>query len=1061
MLRYVTHHWTESCILFGGSELTPGDLELSLQSYHAFFDDPTYYSDLDVSNVKLDELADNSNESEGEIEVLPPPSTARQVEGVPNQHTLRAAYLRNLHGAPHKVPSGKTRKFYAVHRGWKPSIYGTWTAASFQLPGFPGAYGEGYKTLEEARADYNYCKSNGTAGIGPVEMNINPADFPYGRIAQAFQDAIWLDPEIEPKSPTEVPEDMSPVAEPSISQLNCRSKKRPKAQGKGVDFVTSMNEPTSAPSHNPPPVPSEPLKHQGNPSDVITTELLSTHTPLTPPSKVNKHAPSGQFNGMSQMPLPTPSSSAKMPVPNTPPPLSSSEWEVLEMPGMFSRPTERSSARLLSPGAFPKPTAADKRQKPANKTVSSSQHLGSKQGSSNQRHRVATSGLVDDAISQLSSLQVDNDFMLSYQQAPPNSDIATLGRHKPGDQVFVVFRGCRTGVFYRLDAVSRAIGDPKNPNIYVEIAGSTSEAWRMYGEAEMKGERAYKQKPEEEGEEEDNGDGDVARSHPGGKKTKKAQYATGLAQGYKKDGLVHPLTGRRPKNTAASAHTDTEEPGVMLPDGILDDDDDVETHNFQIASVVKIDHIQIVDNQVMLPSSRCCGKGQAAKRKRPVHQNLPNRTVSMYLNIVCPLLYDHISSMRAWQPITNNAIFGIWNLVMKKNKPGVVIDKEKRDSKKAKTLLSVAHCNISTNYIHGLAVAGIAALEAEWQECKLKSKTEKAQFVKTMLGGTEEEHLSCHQKVMPFLFASAYNTSYNGQNKGPLLGNLVPCTLATHFCLVDTLPKKAFTLNSKPAGALIMSIQAAHRALIYAQGRKIKIPHSKVDPAAPFSAANWNNYTKVDDNGSLQSYTHASLFHKHVETLTEHHWDDIMKGAHKYANEDSPPPASTVNEKILMDMGSENDDELMDPDYNQPNHASPEPIPTFGVPGFSSYEQALQQDLEQHRDSDEEIRGKQYNGSMMEFDMDMGVDTEHDAHGGGEYWSDRSMSSSSSDLESSLGSDLDSDNLDGPKNDEIEYMRLNTRTWMALETTRTVTWMRSNPSLTVFAFVLLVLCFLF
>ncbi|KAJ3558968.1 hypothetical protein NP233_g11384 [Leucocoprinus birnbaumii] len=257
--------------------------------------------------------------------------------------------------------------------------------------------------------------------------------------------------------------------------------------------------------------------------------------------------------------------------------------------------------------------------------------------------------------------------------------------------------------------------------------------------------------------------------------------------------------------------------------------------------------------------------------------------------------------------------------------------------------------------------------------------------------------------------------------QGPLLGNLVLRTLATHFRLVDTLPKKAFTPNSKPAGALIMSIQAAHRALIYARGGKIKIPRSKVDPAAPFSAANWNDYTEVDDNGSLQSYARASLFRKRVETLTEHHWDDIVKGARKYANEDSPPPASAVDDEIPMDMGSENDDELMDPDYDQPDHASPEPIPTFGVPGFLAYEQALQQDLEQHRDSDEEIRGKQYDGSAMEFDMDTGVDAEHDARGGGEYWSDRSMGSSSSDSESSSDPDSDSDNSDGPKNDEIEY----------------------------------------
>ncbi|KAJ3571174.1 hypothetical protein NP233_g3929 [Leucocoprinus birnbaumii] len=282
---------------------------------------------------------------------------------------------------------------------------------------------------------------------------------------------------------------------------------------------------------------------------------------------------------------------------------------------------------------------------------------------------------------------------------------------------------------------------------------------------------------------------------------------------------------------------------------------------------------------------------------------------------------------------------------------------------------------------------------------------------------------------MPYLFASAYEANYNRTKKGSLLGNLVLHTLAAHFHLTNTLPKAAFTPKPKPAGALILAIQSAQRALIYAQSRKIKIPYSKADPATPFSAANWNNYTKAGDDGSLKSYAHASLFCKHVTTLTDQHWEDIIKGAHRYVSAESPLP---VSDDIPMDMGSEDHNNLMDPDYDQPGDFDlAQPMPAFGVFGLSAYKQALEQENLQESGGagNEEADDKQYGSKLggMAFDVNM-VEPHDGTYYSGEEGhkdgyespdSDTSVSGSSS--KSSLELLDDSDLEVSARGDEVEY----------------------------------------
>ncbi|KAJ3571173.1 hypothetical protein NP233_g3928 [Leucocoprinus birnbaumii] len=111
--------------------------------------------------------------------------------------------------------------------------------------------------------------------------------------------------------------------------------------------------------------------------------------------------------------------------------------------------------------------------------------------------------------------------------------------------------------------------------------------------------RKQKLEVEEEEEEDSTSDGsDAGKLHHSGKKTKLTQYATGLIQAYKKGGLVHPLAGKKHKNTKALAHVATEEPGVVAPGGISNDNNDnIETICCgKIVSIVKIDHIHITDN---------------------------------------------------------------------------------------------------------------------------------------------------------------------------------------------------------------------------------------------------------------------------------------------------------------------------------------------------------------------------------------------------------------------------------------------------------------------------------
>ncbi|KAF8492953.1 hypothetical protein F5888DRAFT_1806402 [Russula emetica] len=137
------------------------------------------------------------------------------------------------------------------------------------------------------------------------------------------------------------------------------------------------------------------------------------------------------------------------------------------------------------------------------------------------------------------------------------------------------------------------------------------------------------------------------------------------------------------------------------------------------------------------------------------------------------------------------------------------------------------------------------------------------------------------------------------------------CALHPRYILATTGINKESRVNERPIGALITSIQAVHRALLYSMEGTFKPPQSK---SGAFSKANWGDYDVLSPRGAAITVKRASVFLKKIQGLKDQQWDDIYKTAQEIH-------AKRVNSTEDDDEGGESDtsddDELLDPLYDE------------------------------------------------------------------------------------------------------------------------------------------------
>jgi len=126
-------------------------------------------------------------------------------------------------------------------------------------------------------------------------------------------------------------------------------------------------------------------------------------------------------------------------------------------------------------------------------------------------------------------------------------------------------------------------------------------------------------------------------------------------------------------------------------------------------------------------------------------------------------------------------------------------------------------------------------------------------------------------------------------------------------------------VQEKPIGALIYSIQAVHRALLYSITGTLQLPTDK--KSAEFSKNNWGDHSLVTPRGE-KVVKCASIFLNKISTLKDQQWDDILEKALAFQGTLGKQRA-TVRDAEMRDLepvevveSDSDSNELLDPCYD-------------------------------------------------------------------------------------------------------------------------------------------------
>ncbi|KAI9442152.1 hypothetical protein H4582DRAFT_2126718 [Lactarius indigo] len=233
------------------------------------------------------------------------------------------------------------------------------------------------------------------------------------------------------------------------------------------------------------------------------------------------------------------------------------------------------------------------------------------------------------------------------------------------------------------------------------------------------------------------------------------------------------------------------------------------------------------------------------KKKEISYENLPQGTKNRFKRNVIPLVLDTTG---------DDTIVEIWNIVFGVDHPIDGGDTECYRFIVAKTLVKRA----ISSWLHKFADTAEKALTAEFSQQGLQTQEERATFIRSgpSSGSRPTDDPSARQE-------------------GIFQGRLVARTFFEHVQIINAVDAED-RVQEKPIGALIYSIQAVHRALLYSVTGTLKLPMDK--KSAEFSKTNWGDHMLVTPRGE-KVVKRASVFLNKISTLKDQQWDDIFEKA--------------------------------------------------------------------------------------------------------------------------------------------------------------------------------------
>ncbi|KAF8488564.1 hypothetical protein F5888DRAFT_1910766 [Russula emetica] len=434
---------------------------------------------------------------------------------------------------------------------------------------------------------------------------------------------------------------------------------------------------------------------------------------------------------------------------------------------------------------------------------------------------------------------------------------------------------------------------------------------------------------------------------PTPKKARKSKASTGLVAGWKKTvdvplasskpagtrhasesrvttGVSHPppstvsTSTTRSRRTASAPFTTHNEPeasvgpsdnpeyafgGLPLDEEVAPEDTD-SIDKYQSLTKVNTIHTSPVRTKVSRQADASTG------RYRFKNSDLPPGTADRFAKEVLPLAFDTAGALGPWECLDDEHIITIWNLAF--SSP----DDHPIASGDVKGVVFLAVKGLVKRgismWLHKFSMAAEKALVAEFERQHITTTEERANFVRYLLGDVDD--ISSKRRL--FLWKSAYDRCEDSDSpdlnrlQGLFQGRLVAQTFLEHILATTGIDKES-RVNERPIGALITSIQAVHRALLYSMEGTFKPPQSK---SGAFSKANWGDYDVLSPRGAAITVKRASVFLKKIQGLKDQQWDDIYKTAREIH-------AKRVNSTEDDDEGGESDtsddDELLDPLYDE------------------------------------------------------------------------------------------------------------------------------------------------
>ncbi|KAF8467009.1 hypothetical protein DFH94DRAFT_817630 [Russula ochroleuca] len=288
-----------------------------------------------------------------------------------------------------------------------------------------------------------------------------------------------------------------------------------------------------------------------------------------------------------------------------------------------------------------------------------------------------------------------------------------------------------------------------------------------------------------------------------------------------------------------------------------------------------------------------------------LYDDLPAHTKDQFKKKVILLSLETTGALKPWFIPKDNIIIDIWNLVF-----GAEHHIEDKDIHckcflVVKTLIKHA---IST-WLHKFAETAVKALAAEFAQQGLDTQAGRSSFVIFLLGNIED----LSDKKRPFLWESVYD-NLSAWQEGIFQGRLVGRTFLEHLQIINNIDPNE-RVQEPPVGALILAVQAVHRALLYLIMGPFQLPSDK--RSAKFSKMNRGDYSLVTPCGE-RVFKRATVFLKAIKNLKKEQWTDIFKVAMSFqVTNKHPNKLAKEDEEELSETDSDEYDDLVDPHYNE------------------------------------------------------------------------------------------------------------------------------------------------